>query len=179
MSRVAVAAVMALVAAGAACGSGRDATGRERGPYRRVHREYDGAPPVVPHAVASLQRQDCLSCHRDGMDLGDAGLAPTAPHAERVLCLQCHVEQVTAAAWVTNGFAGARWPPAGARAYRGAPPTLPHPRQGRESCPGCHGDKGGSPIRTPHPDRVNCLQCHVEALPQARLYRGNDFGGLR
>lgn len=151
--------------------------GEERGRYRHTQREYDGAPPVIPHAVEALGRQDCLVCHAEGMDLGDDGLAPRTPHPERVNCRQCHVEQAEPrAVFVATRFEGLRYPALGTRAYRGAPPTLPHPRAGREACLGCHGANGGSPLRTPHPDRVNCLQCHVEQIPDAGVFRDNAFG---
>lgn len=58
------------------------------------------------------------------------------------------------------------------RAYPGAPPTIPHEVLiedgiGAKSCLQCHG-KGGyvsrfeafAPI-TPHPEMINCKQCHV------------------
>lgn len=173
---------LALALAGlvAACSAGPDRAAREgpeRGRYRRTHREYDGAPPVIPHLVVALGRQDCLACHREGLDLGPEGLAPRTPHPERVACLQCHVEQVEpGAVFARNEFLGLRFPAQGTRAFPGAPPTLPHPREWRENCLGCHGVGGGSPIRTPHADRVNCLQCHVEAVPGTGLWRGNDFG---
>lgn len=156
-------AVVALAALAACFGPDRSARkGEGRANYRRTHREYDGSPPVIPHAVAALGREDCLGCHREGMDLGKDGIAPQAPHPERVNCQQCHVEQVEGKpVLVANSFDGLRHPAAGTRAYPGAPPTVPHPRNGRENCIGCHGASGGSPIRTPHPDRVNCLQCHV------------------
>lgn len=156
-------AVVALAALAACLGAdGSTRQGEARANYRRAHREYDGAPPAIPHAVAALGRQDCLSCHREGMDLGKDGIAPQAPHPERVNCQQCHVEQAEGKwVFVANAFDGLRHPAAGTRAYAGAPPTVPHPSNGRENCIGCHGARGGSPIRTPHPDRVNCLQCHV------------------
>ncbi|MEP1487395.1 MAG: nitrate reductase cytochrome c-type subunit [Algibacter sp.] len=59
------------------------------------------------------------------------------------------------------------------RAYHGAPPSIPHPvdehqNMGGESCLKCH-ENGGfteklnayAPV-TPHPELVNCKQCHVE-----------------
>jgi len=149
--------------------------GDPRAKYRRAHREYDGAPPVIPHQVRALERQDCLACHQDGMDFGDEGMAPRTPHAERVNCQQCHVEQVEPeAVFVATRFEGQRYPASGTRAYLGAPPTMPHPRSGRVACLGCHGTNTGSPIRTPHPDRVNCLQCHVEQIPGAGAFKGGQ-----
>lgn len=172
-------AALALATALVGCAGERDSgarTGEVRTRYRRVQREYDGAPAVVPHQVRALGRQDCLNCHREGMDLGPEGMAPRTPHPERVNCQQCHVEQVEPnEAFVATRFVGLRFPAAGTRAYPGAPPTMPHPRNGRETCIGCHGERGGSPIRTPHPDRVNCLQCHVEQAPGEAPFQANTF----
>jgi cytochrome c-type protein NapB len=95
-----------------------------------------------------------------------------------VLCQQCHVEQVEPEALlVSNSFVGWRHPEAGTRAFAGAPPTIPHPLNGREGCLGCHGDLGGSPIQTPHADRVNCHQCHVSQAADALPYAPQDYGG--
>lgn len=43
------------------------------------------------------------------------------------------------------------------------PATIPHTTEGREnSCLSCHDQGEGSPIsQTTHPERTNCLQCHV------------------
>lgn len=149
-----------------------------RGRYRKVQRAYDGAPPVIPHAVVKLQRQDCLSCHQTGLRLDDGRLAARTPHAEQINCLQCHVEPVTPRDWIaSNRFEGLRHPPRGGRAYPGAPPTVPHPMETGRNCLGCHDRLGGSPIRSPHPDRVNCLQCHVPMRGDLAEWRGNTFPG--
>lgn len=163
----------------AACVAG-DGSPPGRAAYRRVQRAYDGAPPVVPHAVRALQREDCLACHREGMEVEGEGLAPRTPHPGQVTCQQCHVEQVTRRAdFAGNTFVGLRHPGHGTRAYAGAPPTIPHALNGRGNCLGCHGESGGSPIRTPHRDRVNCRQCHVPSHPGTALWRGNAFRGVR
>jgi cytochrome c-type protein NapB len=186
---VALAALCALVAlvAPPTRGSGPEARA-ERQTYRREHRPYDGSPPIVPHAVKALGRQDCLSCHRTGLGpTADKGQpAPRTPHPHLVNCQQCHVERQTEERGPKNGFAGMRNPPRGTRRYAGAPPTIPHRVFMREVCVACHGDTGGSPIRSPHPDRVNCRQCHVEqtsadlfvgAYPVASgSSSGNTFG---
>jgi cytochrome c-type protein NapB len=174
--------IVVIAAAGlaAACSEKRDSSARSgdaRANYRRVQRAYDGAPPVIPHAVVALGRQNCLDCHLEGMDLGEDGLAPRTPHPERVNCRQCHVEQLVAESFVRTSFVGLARPARGTRAYPGAPPTLPHPRNGRENCGGCHGENGGSPLRSPHADRVNCLQCHVEQHGDGAPYADNTFGG--
>lgn len=58
------------------------------------------------------------------------------------------------------------------RAYHGAPPSIPHPvkderNMGENSCLKCHHNGGFTekfnayaPV-TPHPELVNCRQCHV------------------
>jgi cytochrome c-type protein NapB len=175
------AAVALALLFGAACAPPRDPAaraGEERATYRRTQRAYDGAPPVIPHAVAALGRHDCLTCHREGMDLGSDGLAPRTPHAERGQCRQCHVEQLAPGTeFRGTTFVAWRQPAHGTRAYPGAPPTLPHPVNGRETCLGCHGLNGGSPLRTPHPDRANCLQCHVEQVAGVAPFRDTTFGG--
>jgi len=165
---------LALACAGCASGAGPR---KAREAYRRVQRAYDGAPPVIPHAVAALQRQDCLNCHREGLQVGGEGLAPRTPHPELATCRQCHVEQIGRGDGLArNSFAGLRYPEHGTRAYAGAPPTIPHTLASRRNCLGCHGDLGGSPIRTPHRDRVNCVQCHVPQADAAE-WRGNSFDG--
>ena len=61
------------------------------------------------------------------------------------------------------------------RAYHGAPPSIPHPVNehqslgGANDCLKCH-ENGGfvekynayTPV-TPHPELVNCRQCHVDS----------------
>ncbi|MFQ5928826.1 MAG: multiheme c-type cytochrome [Acidobacteriota bacterium] len=139
----------------------------ERQHLRQARRAYDGVPPIIPHAVGALGREDCLDCHEKGLDLNEHGLASSTPHPQYVNCRQCHLEQNTGVRLlVNNSFQGYRHPPHGTRPYPAAPPTIPHPLTMRENCLGCHGALGGSPIHTPHPDRVNCRQCH---LPQSSV----------
>lgn len=160
---VLAAVLMGLVPA--ACSGSNDssvASQLSRRQLRRSLRPYDGGPPVIPHAVAELGRHDCLACHEDGLDLGENGLAPQTPHPQNVNCRQCHLEQDSSVRLQTaNSFQGHYNAGRGTRPYPGAPPTIPHSVYMRDNCLGCHGSLGGSPIRTPHPDRVNCRQCHV------------------
>lgn len=71
------------------------------------------------------------------------------------------------------------------RAYHGAPPAIPHPVEnemsfGGKTCLQCHG-KGGyvpkweafAPV-TPHPDKINCRQCHGPALTD-ELFRETNW----
>ena len=43
-----------------------------------------------------------------------------------------------------------------------SPPPIPHGLQLRENCLSCHSGSGApKDIATTHPERVNCMQCHV------------------
>lgn len=75
------------------------------------------------------------------------------------------------------------------RAYHGAPPSIPHPvkkerSMGANVCLQCHQNGGFTekfnayaPV-TPHPEMVNCRQCHVP-LKTERLFKGTDFPDLK
>lgn len=72
------------------------------------------------------------------------------------------------------------------RAFYGAPPTIPHAvnagdrSMGADNCLKCH-ENGGfvaqfnayTPI-TPHPEMINCRQCHVPQKTQS-LFKGTNF----
>ena len=49
----------------------------------------------------------------------------------------------------------------GQRAFAGAPPTIPHTLWLRGNCLACHGAFGFAELQTSHPERANCVQCHV------------------
>ncbi|MFD2565944.1 nitrate reductase cytochrome c-type subunit [Pseudotenacibaculum haliotis] len=71
------------------------------------------------------------------------------------------------------------------RAYHGAPPIIPHPvadekNMGGNSCLKCHQNggftekyKAYAPV-TPHPEMVNCKQCHVSQKTQS-MFKGTNF----
>ncbi|TDQ25391.1 nitrate reductase cytochrome c-type subunit [Tenacibaculum caenipelagi] len=71
------------------------------------------------------------------------------------------------------------------RAFHGAPPSIPHEvtserSMGENTCLKCH-ENGGyvdkfeayAPV-TPHPEMVNCRQCHVPQKTQS-LFKGTNF----
>ncbi|NVK51888.1 MAG: cytochrome C [Flavobacteriaceae bacterium] len=75
------------------------------------------------------------------------------------------------------------------RAYHGAPPSIPHPvkaerSMGGKTCLQCH-ENGGftekfkayAPV-TPHPEMVNCRQCHVPQQTNT-LFKGTNFPRLK
>jgi cytochrome c-type protein NapB len=145
---------------------------------RRERRAYDGAPPTIPHKISQLSAADCVACHSAGLTLADKR-APKPPHAYYAGCTQCHVvdRDPRPAAPVKplsgNVFAGLESPTRGARAWFGAPPTIPHPTLMRGECNSCHGPGGRAGMRTPHPERQGCQQCHT---PSATLDQRRTTG---
>lgn len=149
---------------------------------RAGRRAYDGAPPTVPHPTDQLDAPGCLHCHERGLEV--AGLvAPRMSHAPMVSCVQCHVADedprrsapgapahLTAAGppvalpvMADNTFVGLEAPGSGERAWPGAPPTIPHSTWMRERCDSCHGLWGPKGVRSTHPWRQSCVQCHAPA----------------
>jgi nitrate reductase (cytochrome), electron transfer subunit len=159
--------------------------------YRRI-RAYPGAPPRVPHGLTEeeFRTSRCNVCHLRGGFVARFGTyAPVAPHAEFGSCLQCHAVADTLVGlplprvgstdscsqchvdpdaappmFVAHNWVSTAWPGLGRRAMPEAPPSIPHGAQLRSSCLACHSGPGAvREIRTDHPERANCLQCHVFA----------------
>jgi cytochrome c-type protein NapB len=145
---------------------------------RAERRLYDGAPPVIPHEEQSAT---CTSCHnQEGMAVAGLGFAPPSPHAatagpkggavrsgEVRHCRQCHVFRRVddpQDLFVGNTFAGLRQDlRQGKRLNSIAPPVIPHRVFMRENCTACHsGPAAREEVRTSHPERANCRQCHLE-----------------
>lgn len=133
---------------------------------RNQRRAFSGAPPVVPHAIDERNAQACLACHGSGLKVGQV-IAPKMSHHYLPNCTQCHVEGVQNAPWGVASsepkttFVGLPEPGRGERAGPGAPPTIPHAQWMRSDCTTCHGELGREGLRTSHPWRVNCTQCHA------------------
>jgi len=128
-------------------------------------RAYPGAPPSIPHPV-DLERdnsQSCNVCHEKGGFVPKYNaFTPVTPHPEYENCLQCHgipnaTDEFKASEWVKVA------PPAIKRsAMGGSPPPIPHDLQYRDNCAACHtGPAAPIEIRCGHPERLNCVQCHV------------------
>ncbi len=142
---------------------------------RAARRAFDGAPPVVPHPVPQDSAAACLACHGPGLVIKDKA-ASKMSHAAYASCTQCHVpaggprilqpESELLAPIAENHFVGLAASLKGSRAWPQAPPTIPHSTLMRSDCSSCHGPKGLFGLRTPHPDRKACVQCH---LPGAEL----------
>lgn len=135
---------------------------------RAERRLYDGAPPVIAHGPMGA---DCTGCHTlEGMAVEGLGFAPPAPH-EKTLglsamsrCEQCHVFRKTDEVFVESEFTGLEQNLRhGRKLNQLAPPVMPHKSFMRENCIACHsGPAAREEIRTPHPERARCRQCHVE-----------------
>lgn len=139
---------------------------------RAANRAYDGAPPVIPHPVDQQSVNNCLACHRDGIQVGDR-IATRISHAHFNGCTQCHVESrnsspVPDEPVTANAFAGMQRSGAGTRALIGSPPVMPHATWLREDCLSCHGLVARAGLRTTHPWLSNCTQCHA---PSSELDR--------
>jgi len=128
-------------------------------------RAFDGAPPAVPHDVTQ-QTMDCAGCHLTGAVIAGK-TAPQMSHRIYPSCTQCHVSLRDPRPVdepfpdPENSFSGLRAQLRGERAWPGAPPTIPHTTQLRSECNTCHGPAGKVGLRTPHPSRVSCEQCHA------------------
>ena len=151
--------------------SGVQATGFAE---RAARRAYEGAPPVIPHQDHS---QTCIECHGpQPIEVPSLGLSPASPHGETTgmgaaRCRQCHVNQNDSGLFAKSTFAGLTLDPdaTGADGIHGdrfnplSPPRIPHRVFLRENCSACHTGVAARPeIRTTHPERVRCEQCHVE-----------------
>lgn len=158
----------------------------------RALRAFPGAPPRIPHGLTEPEFRGgrCNVCHRRGGYVERfAAYAPVTPHPELGECLQCHVaddalvgipfrdetghEDVCfqchildreAPRFASLDWPEPAWPALHATALPNAPPVIPHTLQLRENCLACHIGAGAvEEIRTPHAERANCRQCHVEA----------------
>ncbi len=136
---------------------------------RAERRAYDGAPPVIGHEDFGVE---CMSCHEEGLELPGVGYAPVMPHGTTdgmsaiSRCEQCHVFRTTDGVFAVNSFAGLPQDlRRGPRLNALAPPVIPHGVFMRENCAACHtGPAAREEIRTSHPERIRCRQCHLEIL---------------
>jgi cytochrome c-type protein NapB len=132
---------------------------------RSSHRAYEGAPPTIPHAVDQQALPACLACHARGLVIAGK-TAPRMSHEIHASCTQCHVVEADPRPLqgpvpeLPNTFTGLKSWGRGERAYEGAPPTMPHPTLMRTECTSCHGAGGRQGIRSTHPYRQSCDQCH-------------------
>ncbi len=147
---------------------------------RASRRAYDGAPPVIPHPVDSIDASSCLSCHEHGLAIGSV-LAPAIPHAAYASCTQCHAppaaDFLRSVPLPASTFVGRSAPVAGPRASAVAPPVIPHATHMRENCLACHGPSGHAALRSTHPERQSCTQCHAPSAEYNQVLVGAGFPG--
>lgn len=133
---------------------------------RGRNRAFNGAPPTVPHSIDQQTDAACVACHQTGAVASTIRI-PRMSHQFLTNCTQCHVEShsrhLPSALFRENPFAGLPAPTSGPRAFPGAPPQIPHTTWMRTDCMSCHGYEGRQGIRTTHPWRNNCQQCHTPA----------------
>lgn len=131
--------------------------------YQR--RAYPGAPPVIPHEVDPeiARTMNCNVCHANGGYTPKFNAyAPVTPHPQYQNCMQCHVESTVDSKFVATTWQSVPPPDIHRPALPGSPPPIPHTLQLRENCLSCHAGPSAVPeVRTSHPERVNCRQCHV------------------
>lgn len=133
-------------------------------------RAYPGAPPTIPHTVKLDMAEagnSCLQCHAQGDYVTKfSAYSPVTPHPEMTNCRQCHVPQQDASVFRAVDWHSVRPPTLGRTVLPGGPPPIPHALQMRENCLACHsGPAAIREIRSGHPERLQCRQCHVPAWP--------------
>jgi cytochrome c-type protein NapB len=144
---------------------------------RARNRAFNGAPPTVPHAIDQQSDTACVACHQEGTVTASLRI-PRMSHTFLANCTQCHVESLPqhlpAEIFRENLFAGLPAPTAGPRAFPGAPPQIPHTTWMRSDCMSCHGYEGRHGLRTTHPWRSNCLQCHAPSAKMEQTLMGAE-----
>ena len=166
------------------------------------------APPRVPHGLTNeeFRRSICNICHlRGGYVARFNTYAPVTPHPEFSACLQCHVAQAILVgrplpstgdsiacqqchidpdvALETFGeldWPTVPWPERGLQALPESPQRIPHDLRTRSNCLACHSGPGAVvALRTDHPERVNCRQCHVQASEGVGVFPGPSDGSAQ
>ena len=132
----------------------------------RARRAYEGGPPFIPHEIAddrSLGGKYCLTCHGKGGYVPKfTSYAPVTPHPDFLNCRQCHNPDRGRGAFRENTFQPIAWSALKSPALPTSPPPIPHGLRLRENCLACHAGPGAvEEIRTTHPERINCRQCHA------------------
>lgn len=131
---------------------------------REQNRAFNGAPPTIPHPIDQMSTQACMVCHGEGIKTESLRVSKMS-HQFLENCTQCHVENaprhMPAFLFRENSFLGLPAPTGGPRAFEGAPPMIPHSTWMRVDCMSCHGFTGVQGIRSTHPWRKNCQQCHA------------------
>lgn len=130
-------------------------------------RAYLGGPPWIPHEVEGnmeLGGRQCLTCHQEGGWVPKwNAYTPITPHPELLNCRQCHNPATGSGGLSANSFSADTPPALKQNPLPDGPPPMPHSLQLRENCLSCHAGPGAvRELRTTHPERTNCRQCHAQ-----------------
>lgn len=156
----------------------------------RALRAYPGAPPRIPHGLSASEYREgaCQACHeKGGFSVRFNAYVPVTPHPELGQCMQCHLgdaklmgvplpgTEPSASCGQCHTAGGVRaagssplsrttaWPSVPAVTPGRTPPPIPHDSPMRVNCLACHaGPAAVAELRTAHPERANCRQCHVQ-----------------
>lgn len=152
----------------ARAGAEEDATPASRRDLELFYsrRAYPGAPPVIPHQLLDkrgIGGKSCNGCHlKGGYVPAFSAYTPITPHPGWHNCLSCHVPIAEKSSFRASGFVPGSRPALPEAALPGGPPAVPHSLDYRTNCAACHGGPAAvKEIRTSHPERQNCRQCHV------------------
>ncbi len=147
-----------------------------------ARRAYPGAPPSIPHPInnETLIKQDCNSCHEKGGYVPQySAFTPVTPHPDFENCLQCHGLNIEKGLFREIDWYKIKPPSIGHSALPGGPPQIPHELQLRKNCQACHsGAAALVEFNCPHPERINCIQCHTPKRDIPDFSRPLD-GGLK
>lgn len=147
------------------------------------NRAYPGAPPGIPHPLISekgIGGKTCLQCHENGGYAAQfEAFAPVTPHPQWENCKQCHLPKTTNDLFENTNWEKIAAPKIKHAAMPGAPPMIPHDLQLRENCLSCHaGPASPKEIRTTHPERINCRQCHLPKNTQDLFQKPTPSNGV-
>jgi cytochrome c-type protein NapB len=173
----------------------------------RALRAFPGAPPRIPHGLTAeeFRATGCITCHeRGGYSARFDAYTPVTPHPELADCLQCHAaNDAVVGVALPGGDPDARcrqchtpgnvrtpyraldwqalaWPKLNQSDLAGSPPVIPHELQLRGNCLSCHmGVAAVAEIRTDHPERASCRQCHVPATESLAFPRTSAMSTAR
>ncbi len=162
--------LVALLLALTACGA--DQGSDNYGKYNRAEvRYYAYAPPLIPHEVVNRK---CVNCHEQGLTT-EGFTAPVTPHPQLLNCEQCHVRaDESIKLFRENRFVGLKEPTTLNLPQPAGSPLIPHRVFMRENCGVCHSDSTRTEIvQTTHPERLNCVQCHVAPRRDVDLFKAN------
>ena len=152
-------------------------------PEKGVVESYVGAPPAIPHSTTWTK--NCQDCHSSNMKNG-----PVTSHPDRGNCTQCHVSiavmesrqflELDPAAFLVEWTSPVTLQKQGRRNPSLKPTVIPHEIQGYEDCLMCHSPEDTMGLATTHPERKNCIQCHVtEATTEDRKFLTQSLTELK